>query len=163
MSTFFRTQRALLARPGSLRAVSTTPTRLYAAGTGKVPTPTMDTPEKKPDSISNSNSPPSGYAEEASKRGPPTPGANRGENKQSPASNPDSKSSANDSVPRPANGETRTSSDSPAAAGKKDLGLGKGEPIQPPDPAKGEESASVGQQEFDSDGSDKRGDLGKTA
>lgn len=144
MSAFLRSHRALLARPAASRTLITTPTRLYAAGTGKVPTPTMDTPENKPDSVSNSNSPPSGFAEEASKRGPSGgPGANQGEGKESPA------------APAPAS--------TPAAAGKKDLGLGKGEPIQPPDPAKGEKSASVGQQEFDSDGADKRGDLGKTA
>lgn len=96
----------------------------------------MDTPENKPDSVSNSNSPPSGFPSDA-------PNANKGE--ESPST------SAGDSGPRP------------KAAGGGDLGLGKGEPINPPDPAKGEKSASVGQQEFDSNGADKRGDLGKTA
>jgi hypothetical protein len=132
MSNLLRSFRPLRA------ALSTTPARL--AGAGKVPTPTMDTPEKKPDSISNSNAPPSEkFAEEARQRGPSGAGqGTRGPGKP----------------------------DAPSESGRGSvggLGLGEGEPINPPDPAKGEKSASVGQQEFDKDGSDKRGDLGKTA
>jgi len=126
-------------------ALSTTPARL--AGAGKVPTPTMDTPEKKPDSISNSNTPPSEkFAEEARQRGP----SGAGQGTRGPGK-PD------------APAESQRGSGEGSAAGGGSLGLGKGEPISPPDPAKGEKSASIGQQEFDKDGSDKRGDLGKTA
>jgi hypothetical protein len=120
MAMLFRTQLRSI-RPTRVAAFSSTSSAFK--GAGKVPTPTMDTPEKKPDSVSNGNEPPPGFAESA-------PGYK---------GSPD------------------------AASGKQDLGLGKGDKITPPDPTKGEASASVGQQEFDSDGSDKRGDLGKTA